>query len=77
MLDRQGLLNLPSNAFLRLPQVIAISGLGRATIYRRVALGRFPPPEKVTERVSAWRVGAITSWLENPMEWRPSTPVSA
>jgi prophage regulatory protein len=77
MLDRQGLHNLPSNAFLRLPDVLTLCGLGRATVYRRIALGRFPAPEKITERASAWRVGAILCWLESPMDWRRSASASA
>lgn len=39
---------------LRLPQVIAKTGLQRDTIYRGGREGWFPKPIKLSERASAW-----------------------
>lgn len=50
---------------LRLPQVIAITGLGRDSIYRLAAAGEFPRPRKLSQRASGWREDEIVSWLDS------------
>jgi prophage regulatory protein len=50
---------------LRLPQVRRAAGnLSRATIYRGVKAGTFPPPLKIGARASAWRWGDVRAWLD-------------
>jgi prophage regulatory protein len=48
--------------FVRLPTVLATTGLGRSTIYRLVADGSFPSPVKLGPRAVAWRWADIESW---------------
>lgn len=48
---------------LRLPEVRRRTGLSRTTIYRLVSKHRFPPPRKLTARVSAWPEDEIERWL--------------
>ena len=62
--------SLPPEAFLRLPEVVALVGLKRSTIYEQIQLGKFPPPEKLTLHASGWRVGHVMKWLDCPGEWR-------
>lgn len=50
---------------LRLPQVIALTGLGRDSIYRLGNAGQFPRPRKISERASAWREDEIQKWIES------------
>lgn len=50
---------------LRLPAVIAITGMGRDSIYRLAREGRFPKPRKLTERSSAWREDEVRAWIES------------
>jgi prophage regulatory protein len=50
---------------LRLPQVIAATGLGRDSIYRLGSAGLFPRPRKISERASAWREDEIAAWIES------------
>lgn len=50
---------------LRLPAVIALTGLGRDSIYRLGHAGRFPRPRKLSERASAWREDEIQEWIES------------
>ena len=50
---------------LRLPQVIALTGLGRDSIYRLGHNGKFPKPRKISERASAWREDEIQKWIES------------
>lgn len=48
---------------LRLPAVIAATGLSRSSIYRAEAAGRFPARLRVSERVTAWRCDELDRWL--------------
>ncbi len=53
---------LPTRA-LRLPQVLAKTGLSRTHTYRLIKCGEFPPPHNLSERVSAWNEADIDAWL--------------
>lgn len=48
---------------LRLPQLKAVLGISRATIYRYVDSGKLPPPVKLSSRCVAWRASAINEWM--------------
>lgn len=61
----------PGEAFLRLPDVIALTGIKSSTIYDLIKDKKFPAPEKITLRASGWRMRDIASWLKCPMDWRP------
>ena len=49
---------------LRRPEVEALTGLARATIYQRMALGDFPRPVKIGIRAVAWPQSVIEKWIE-------------
>ena len=49
---------------LRRPEVEALTGLARATIYQRMALGDFPRPVKIGIRAVAWPPSVIEKWIE-------------
>ncbi len=51
--------SLPDSANVRLPVVAALYGCSPATIFRRVKSGHIPAPRKISERVTAWNVGAL------------------
>lgn len=55
--------------FLRLPAVLDRTGLTRATLYRRVAAGTFPPSVKLGPAMVAWREADIDDWMQNPAGW--------
>jgi prophage regulatory protein len=69
--------SIPSDSapptFLRLPMVVRMTGLGRSTIYRLMAMNRFPCPVRVGDRAVAWRRSDLDRWSEA----RPSTAHSA
>ncbi|GGA56602.1 hypothetical protein GCM10011385_07630 [Nitratireductor aestuarii] len=48
---------------IRLPEVMARTGLGRTFIYRLVAKGLFPKPIKLGARASAWLENEIDGWI--------------
>ena len=53
---------------MRLPDVVRATGLGRSTIYAKVAAGEFPAPVKLGARAVAWPESVVAEWLAN----RPS-----
>lgn len=63
--------------FIRLPAVIARTGLSRATIYRR---GRdpgdpFPAPVPLGHGLSAWIESEIEDWQEGQIRQRGASAV--
>ena len=56
---------------LRIPEVVAITGLSRTTIWRRVKSGDFPPPVRLGSlgtRSIGWRESDIKAWLDSRPE---------
>ena len=51
-------------AILRLPTVIARTGLSRSTIYLRIAEGTFPRQINLGARAVGWVEQEISDWLE-------------
>ena len=52
---------------LRLPTVLARTGLSRATLYRKVQAGTFPRQLKIAARCAGWRESAVNDWMRNPI----------
>ena len=50
---------------LRMPEVIARSGLSRATIYRYVRGGRFPPSVSLGGRIVGWKASTVQAWIDS------------
>lgn len=48
--------------FLRLGEVMRVTGLGRSTVYRLMAERRFPPPCRLGVRAVGWRSSDISQW---------------
>lgn len=51
-----------NSLLLRLPAVVKLTGLGRSTIYRLAAEGRFPCPVRIASRAVAWRRTDLDRW---------------
>jgi prophage regulatory protein len=49
--------------FLRLPQVIDATGLGKTTIYELQGQGDFPMRVKITAHSVAWVEAEVDAWL--------------
>ena len=62
---------LPDSAFIRESQLVqsrlkdtlAPLPFSAPTLWRKVKAGTFPKPVKLSERVTAWRVGDVREWL--------------
>jgi prophage regulatory protein len=51
-----------SPVFLRLRDVLHLTGLGRSTVYRLMAENGFPPPCRLGPRAVGWRSTDIAQW---------------
>ena len=49
----------PTNALLRLPQVLALIPVCKTTWWAGVKSGRYPSPIKLSPRVTCWRLEDI------------------
>ncbi len=58
-----------SRAVLRLPEVRARTGLGRSTIYERMAEGRFPQSVALGGRMIGWYEDEVERWCLAPADW--------
>ena len=53
-----------THTVLRLPAVLARTGLSRSTIYLRISEGRFPASVSLGDRAVGWIEAEIQGWLE-------------
>ena len=57
--------DLPDSGFIRQAQLIPhVLPFSDATLWRLCAQGKFPRPVKLSERVTAWKVGDIRKFLD-------------
>ena len=63
---------LPDSAYIREAQLIqsprhpdrpAPLPFSAPTLWRKVKAGTFPKPTKLSERVTAWKVGDVRAWM--------------
>jgi hypothetical protein len=67
---------VPQAGFYRLKQILgdrkaeppipALIPISRTAWYKGIKAGRYPPPLKLSPKVSVWRVEDINSLIENP-----------
>jgi prophage regulatory protein len=55
---------------VRLPEVRNRTGLSTATIYRKMAEGRFPKAVKISTMLVAWYEGDVNAWVQAPSDWQ-------
>jgi len=55
--------NKPSQGFIREKQLRpARVPIAHSTLWQMVKDGRFPPPVKLSTRVTAWRISDVEEW---------------
>jgi prophage regulatory protein len=57
-------------AFFRIADVMRITALSRATVYRRIADGIFPRPVHLGGRACGWTPAALQAWIDDPGRYR-------
>lgn len=60
---------------LRIREVLATTGLSKATLYQMVHDGTFPSPLRLNARAVGWRRSQVQAWIEdrpnaNASNWR-------
>lgn len=55
---------------LRLKDVIALTGLGRSTIYKFISEGSFPKPVPLGGRAVVWVEEEVQEWLMTKIQQR-------
>ena len=51
-----------THQFLKLPDIIALSGKSRSSIYAAIKNGEFPAPVPIGPRAVAWTSASILEW---------------
>jgi prophage regulatory protein len=66
--EAPGIDGLSDNALIRLDNLhsFGVVPFSSSTVWRKVRRGEFPAPIKVSAGVTAWRVGDVRAWLEDP-----------
>lgn len=54
--------------FLRIGEVLKVTGLSRATLYLMVNEKQFPAPVRLRARAVAWRASQIREWMDTRPE---------
>lgn len=57
-------------AFFRIADVLRITALSRATVYRRIADGKFPQPVHLGGRACGWTPTALQVWIDDPQGYK-------
>lgn len=52
-----------SEKFLRIDDVMSLTGLAKSTIWLWVKEGKLPQPIKLSPRVTVWKLTEIEEWL--------------
>ncbi|WP_373033563.1 helix-turn-helix transcriptional regulator [Sulfurovum sp.] len=50
--------------FIRIKEVMELTGLAKSTVWAWVASGRLPKGTKLSSRVTVWRESEIQTWIE-------------
>ena len=51
--------------YLRLPQVLGLTGISKPTVYRLMKSGGFPKNYKLAERIVAWKDDEVQAWMSS------------
>ena len=55
---------------IRIKTVLAMTGMSRSTLYRKVEAGTFPHQINIAERCVGWRQSAVSEWICDPKGYR-------
>lgn len=61
---------------LRLPEVMQITGLSKATIYRKLKAKQFPVQVRPSDSAVGWRDNDIQAWVESLEHSSTITPAA-
>lgn len=56
---------MSSHRILRLPEVVALVGISRSSLYRLAHRGQFPPALRLGPNIVGWREAEVLAWIES------------
>ena len=56
---------MEESRLLRLPAVLALTGLKKSSIYAKSQKGTFPKPVRLGSRAVAWRSDEVHQWIDD------------
>lgn len=59
---------IPSEGFIRLPQLLQMFPISRTTLWRKIKAGEFPKPHMLGPRTRVWDIEELRSWKQNIVE---------
>ena len=59
---------MSTKTILRLPTVMAHTGLGRSSVYAKIAKGEFPKPISLGPRAIGWDSDEVGAWIESRIQ---------
>ncbi|WP_043804350.1 helix-turn-helix transcriptional regulator [Arenimonas malthae] len=59
---------------IRLPEVVARTGLSKSSIWARARAGSFPTPVKLGPRTTAWVASEVDQWVAEALAARQHRP---
>lgn len=57
-------INIPTNGYIRQRELLTLIPFSAATLWRKVKAGTFVQPVKLSERITAWKLAEVQSWLK-------------
>ncbi len=60
--------NMASKTIWRLPEVMARTGLSRATIYHKMSLDEFPQSINLGPRAVGWIADEVLEWIQDRID---------
>jgi len=62
---------------LRLPDVMARTGLSRSAIYEKMGKSEFPKQVSLSARAVAWRSDLVESWIQSRIDVSPAENIAS
>ena len=53
-----------SKRLIRMPEVISKTGLRKSVIYKKIRLGEFPGPVRISAKVSTWLESEVDEFID-------------
>ena len=59
-----------SEKFLRIKDVMEMTGVSKSFIWNQISLGNFPKQIVITPKMSVWREAEIQEWMQQQIDKR-------
>lgn len=56
-----------ADRMIRLPEVMRITSMSRAQIYRMAKDGKFPPQHRISHKVAVWSLDQVNRWVDDKL----------